>query len=110
MSKLNADKLSTGNQTGFGLSRAMTMRAPGNRQFSLGDSGTAKQTYQLSGIEPIIEEEKNQLGNKEEQDFFGVDLPPPNKPLTMVPSRDDIIEADKKKAKKIKDVANKTTN
>ena len=88
----------------------MTMGATGTLQISMEDSGTIKQTYQLGGIEPIIEEEKNPLGTKDEQDFFGADLPPPNQPLTMVPSRDDIIEADKKKSKKNKDVANKTTN
>ena len=88
----------------------MSMGATGTLQFSMAGSSEFKQTYQLGGIEPIIEEEKNPLGTKEEQDFFGADLPPPNKPLTMVPSRDDIIEADKKQVKKNKDAANKTTN
>ena len=54
------------------------MGATGTLQISMEDSGTIKQTYQLGGIEPIIEEEKNPLGTKDEQDFFGADLPPPN--------------------------------
>lgn len=78
MPKLNADKLSPGKKTGKQISKAMTMGATGTLQISMEDSGTVKQTYQLGGIEPIIEEEKNPLGTKEEQDFFGADLPPPN--------------------------------